>query len=361
MESPKHEVKRPALETRFVHRARQQSGRQGALKKGRYGGHGKQRERNGPRGAFKASWTTARSSLISALISPNCWVRSAFRRTPAHPQGRQRPWAWRGKAWLGNGFSILPTPPPTAFSPSRHRPLIGPSPRVRGTASTNHVYDCPRPVHPRVCGEQSFPGIAPQPGNRSIPACAGNSHPSAAADCKRPRSIPACAGNRLLRAAAAASLTVHPRVCGEQACMASPGRGPPAVHPRVCGEQAICPRGAAHNRRSIPACAGNSIWGEALARAATVIPACAGNSMDAGIYWRDGKRSIPACAGNSSEPAVQNQTYGGPSPRVRGTAHLRPVHASWLLVHPRVCGEQLGLGLGGGGGHRSIPACAGNR
>ena len=179
---------------------------------------------------------------------------------------------------------------------SWQRSTHGPSPRVRGTLALATRHGQVAPVHPRVCGEHLFLLVGgvwmygPSPrvrgtrdcrlrfptGNRSIPACAGNTR-----RCPRSGQIP----------------TVHPRVCGE--------------HARGVGARA----GAL---RSIPACAGNTISIATLSRAVT-----GPSPRVRGTRVHDGEGgAVP-----------------GPSPRVRGTPSALSSADPSGSVHPRVCGE----------------------
>ena len=110
------------------------------------------------------------------------------------------------------------------------------------------------------------------------------------------RFIPACAGNRSVTAWVRGHPEVHPRVCGEQHLAILAIRAADGSSPRV--------RGTAH---------------------------CSEESLDEG-------RFIPACAGNRSrrETAIRRST-----------------------VHPRVCGEQITIGLIGALAYGSSPRVRG--
>ena len=133
----------------------------------------------------------------------------------------------------------------------------GPSPRVRGTATTIHST------------ASMFPGPSPRVRGTApvwIDRVQGG------------RSIPACAGNRWICSPVSVGCAVHPRVCGEQSgatLTMEPVTGPSprvrgtdqplahlhlmrTVHPRVCGEQRCSCLAPPDDDRSIPACAGNS-------------------------------------------------------------------------------------------------------
>ena len=133
------------------------------------------------------------------------------------------------------------------------------------------------PVHPRVCGEQVTNLTLPHNANGSSPRVRGTVEIRRLRE-RVMRFIPACAGNRGVPCHRPPPKPVHPRVCGEQrgfddakyqrngssprvrgtggglclcrgrgrfipACAGNRPGGPPplrvpAVHPRVCGEQA---------------------------------------------------------------------------------------------------------------------------
>ena len=316
----------------------------------------------------------------------------------------------------------------------RHRG-VGSSPRVRGTphrvrarertrrfipacATTKLSLTMAGSVHPRVCGEllgaalsvrasagssprvrgtlRAQPGV--EPGDRFIPACAGNScslrltwcpvtvHPRVCGELNEQRAIaelfrrfiPACAGNSLLAQAAWCEDAVHPRVCGELMAgvtLSSSGHG---SSPRVRGTPRG-PRGPRGGGRFIPACAGNSSPARPPASPGTVHPRVCGELGPRRLHRpispgssprvrgtrvraavaRAEARFIPACAGNSfpEDPENPHSTVhprvcgelplrcasrsagDGSSPRVRGTLPQRP--------HPVLLA-------------RFIPACAGN-
>jgi len=118
---------------------------------------------------------------------------------------------------------------------SSNAPLVGSSPRVRGTGVL-HFGDKPfrrfipacagnrhRPslparasaVHPRVCGEQSDAGPLASDADGSSPRVRGTGC-DGRGKLRLGRFIPACAGNRQARPYLNRQDTVHPRVCGEQ-------------------------------------------------------------------------------------------------------------------------------------------------
>ncbi len=161
-------------------------------------------------------------------------------------------------------------------APLTWAPLIGSSPRVRGTPGAaqgrrrvwRFIPACagntrnfpagqvPAPVHPRVCGEHKRDLCAAGQYAGSSPRVRGT-QPHEMKRMEVMRFIPACAGNTAFDLWKPAPLTVHPRVCGEHM--------PPEVgmdlndgsSPRVRGTRGKAGNKKARNR-FIPACAGNT-------------------------------------------------------------------------------------------------------
>ncbi len=275
-------------------------------------------------------------------------------------------------------------------------PRTGPSPRARGSlrgknrlrVGKRSIPACAgltgrsggpgraTPVHPRVRGaHQRHPRGEPGrggPSPRARGSLSGLSHARGWS-----RSIPACAGLTGQGFWVSRSCSVHPRVRGAHRgslLLPQPGTGP---SPRA--------RGSPHDafawripHRSIPACAGltepptPTRWTRPVhprVRGAhrplwVPIPAPGGPSPRArgsphdAFAWRIPHRSIPACAGLTTS-AVSAGTVSAVHPRVRG-AHPRDATAEPDAPgpSPRARGSRS-PGRRGGGGRRSIPACAG--
>ena len=152
--------------------------------------------------------------------------------------------------------------------------FTGSSPRLRGNGSTNPTAD---PVHPRACGERGRAVGRAGPGQRFIPAPAGNGGQSGTMT----------------------QSPVHPRACGERyGTMEFPDAQVP-VHPRACGE-----RGAVHGDDS------------------------------------GDDRFIPAPAGNGRSPNPSH-VRSSVHPRACGERHIGSGSGPWFTtVHPRACGER---------------------
>ena len=245
-----------------------------------------------------------RRAPYESRIIPAC-AGNAFPAPAAPPYSTDHPRVC-GERWRA---AAVPVPAP------------GSSPRVRGTrrfqlrrrdsrriipacAGNASAASCSTrtgPDHPRVCGERTAPVSREAPVIGSSPRVRGT--PLAArAEGRRHRIIPACAGNAGPTRVGPSSQADHPRVCGERVlrrCGRPPAGG---SSPRVRGtrEQAARADGAS---RIIPACAGNAYCRRRRRRRSPDHPRVCGE--------RASKRR--SCRGTS-----------GSSPRVRGTHRRHP-------------------------------------
>ena len=254
---------------------------------------------------------------------------------------------------------------------------IGSSPRVRGTrwltySELDRVRFIPacagntrsrrrrtaaRPVHPRVCGEHIKRGFYGLAETGSSPRVRGTRGTFEEHEMAA-RFIPACAGNTPTAPHRTTATAVHPRVCGEHYRTLTRAGSRSGSSPRVRGTRR---RYGSHeaNCRFIPACAGNTTPSHIRRRLFPVHPRVCGEHIGLG-----------------SSP----QTPSGSSPRVRGTHHIDgnkqnfsrfiPACAGNTLERtmrspispgssPRVRGTHLELALLDQL-RRFIPACAGN-
>ena len=212
-------------------------------------------------------------------------------------------------------------------------------PACAGNGATQHAPQTGGAVHPRVCGERNCSHDGKRPLIGSSPRVRGTGRSSRSSR-SAPRFIPACAGNGLSRPNWPAMRTVHPRVCGErhyQQRRRATGRG---SSPRVRGT-VLSVQSQSTASRFIPACAGNGRLADAQEGVETVHPRVCGERV--GVY-------------------CQLAQWNGSSPRVRGTAVVVRFHGRVLRfipacagngrvsrsalarasVHPRVCGERMG-------------------
>ena len=233
----------------------------------------------------------------------------------------------------------------------------GSSPRVRGTplpvqacqpgqrfipacAGNASGPTCPSicpPVHPRVCGEREARLLGIRSPNGSSPRVRGTRHRGV--ELRRGiRFIPACAGNASPRRPARSPPAVHPRVCGERVARQTANAGVAGSSPRVRGTPTRQP-GKRYSMRFIPACAGNARAPAYSPPWSPVHPRVCGERAHGG--------DLPPRAHGSS-PRVRGTPPAGPPcgpprrfiPACAGNA--RPVDAPLLVVpvHPRVCGER---------------------
>ena len=197
---------------------------------------------------------------------------------------------------------------------------FGSSPRVRGTRAeiisngniTRIIPACAgntgnpwfsvklSPDHPRVCGEHGkllqivvqVPGSSPRVRGTRI---------SATIPQPTQRIIPACAGNTATSQVTSRSSADHPRVCGEHRFPALTLRDAAGSSPRVRGTRPDARRQSPSHR---------------------IIPACAGNTFHL-WHWPDILPDHPRVCGEHRGMAIGNALKSGSSPRVRGTPGSR--------------------------------------
>ena len=150
------------------------------------------------------------------------------------------------------------------------------------------------------------------------------------------RSIPACAGETLDQPRQVTPSMVYPRVCGGNEEEADYWNSVGGLSPRVRGKRALPDKVCMHSG-SIPACAGETRRLRHCPRTGGVYPrVCGGN------YWRQG--NYPMKQGLS--PRVRGKRWGiscspsveGSIPACAGETPPRPAPAAPERVYPRVCG-----------------------
>ena len=162
-----------------------------------------------------------------------------------------------------------------SLSPTRNSPR-GLSPRVRGKQIGAKIGVIGYRSIPACAGETTNPPT-PQPEIAVYPrVCGGNSKvvfpPAAAVG-----SIPACAGETQRCVSNQSAKEVYPRVCGGNDHSSFHAIGDFGLSPRVRGKLDM-QLGPAIELRSIPACAGETIWSRAHWKARWVYPrVCGGN------------------------------------------------------------------------------------
>ena len=149
----------------------------------------------------------------------------------------------------------------------------------------------PRPVHPRARGEQCIDWSVPCPSIGSSPRTRGTEGQHQRALGSR-RFIPAHAGNSCLTTHLRRMCPVHPRARGEQLGLSSVIWEPHGSSPRTRGTGSQV-RGADHQRRFIPAHAGNSLQGRSDSPECAVHPRARGeqDNLRFDALIRDGSSS----------------------------------------------------------------------
>ena len=147
-------------------------------------------------------------------------------------------------------------------------------PACAGNSSANPVRSKQRTVHPRVCGEQAS-GVSPNLAQTGSSPRVRGTGIRRLAQFGPNRFIPACAGNRHQASRPIWPKPVHPRVCGEQTLDWMLVDGDCGSSPRVRGTDRPG-RTEYHENRFIPACAGNRNRLEGMAKCGAVHPRVCG-------------------------------------------------------------------------------------
>ena len=150
-------------------------------------------------------------------------------------------------------------------------------PACAGEASCETRFTGNQRVYPRVCGGSRQSARSPRPATGLSPRVRGKLRPG------RPTvqsagSIPACAGEARPAAAAPTAARVYPRVCGGSARLNASAAEDTGLSPRVRGKR----RGGripSIERRSIPACAGEAVRRGRVAAMVEVYPRVCGGSL----------------------------------------------------------------------------------
>ena len=249
-------------------------------------------------------------------------------------------------------------------------------PACAGEPHPTHTRYRRRKVYPRVCGGTCQSRLCQSSCSGLSPRVRGNQFNVLVNRCF-PGSIPACAGEPREVRELGYMPGVYPRVCGGTMGRGATGSVCSGLSPRVRGNLGSS-AGIASSTRSIPACAGEPICPTLSANRNAVYPRVCGGTRDyaVSIVGFDGLSprvrgnqgryglpvgdfgSIPACAGEPQKERAYGQAYKV-YPRVCGGTTTQYTGISVQDgLSPRVRGNQVGVR-----GHQfavgSIPACAG--
>ena len=160
------------------------------------------------------------------------------------------------------------------------------------------------------------------------------------------RSIPACAGETIAQRLVHRAPLVYPRVCGGNIFPGSGENPPEGLSPRVRGKQLQLQRRRGWGG-SIPACAGETIRPQPTIRGDGVYPRVCGGNVGAGLLGQGTKGLSPRVRGKL--PALPRySTDQGSIPACAGETLYRLGRRSDRRVYPRVCGGNLPLSHGAG-------------
>ena len=234
----------------------------------------------------------------------------------------------------------------------------GSSPRMRGTgllrpsASSHHrfipahagnsdsslITALGDAVHPRACGEQTPGTFSQRTASGSSPRMRGT-EPYQSSETTSPRFIPAHAGNRGALIPATSPAPVHPRACGEQAFCLCSRFARSGSSPRMRGTALAGGRHAGSDR-FIPAHAGNRSATASASMPGPVHPRACGEQIGLGAGSRERDGSSPRMRG-TGRGRISPVARGRFIPAHAGNRASIPVPECRPPVHPRACGEQM--------------------
>ena len=152
------------------------------------------------------------------------------------------------------------------------------------------------------------------------------------------RFIPAHAGNRLTRHSTPTTAPVHPRACGEQAFCLCSRFARSGSSPRMRGTALAGGRHAGSDR-FIPAHAGNRSATASASMPGPVHPRACGEQIGLGAGSRERDGSSPRMRG-TGRGRISPVARGRFIPAHAGNRASIPVPECRPPVHPRACGEQ---------------------
>ena len=158
-----------------------------------------------------------------------------------------------------------------------------------------------------------------------------------------PRSIPACAGEPGFRDAVRGMTAVYPRVCGGTLIISSPVSGCRGLSPRVRGNPPA-PLQAIHTPGSIPACAGEPTTPAPLQAIPAVYPRVCGGTRPAKASPKSGGGLSPRVRGNPDSPRDSRPATRS-IPACAGEPSWPSSSRLTSRVYPRVCGGTQGIAI----------------
>ena len=215
------------------------------------------------------------------------------------------------------------------------------SPACAGNSPGGAALARSKSVQPRVCGEQALSKsswiltIGSAPRVRGT----GKSRPKYL---RRGRFSPACAGNRWRQPWRSRPRPVQPRVCGEQTYAKRQNIRDTGSAPRVRGtDLTLCE--ASDASRFSPACAGNSADSDQPAKMCPVQPRVCGEQSKRAQHDAIAGGSAPRVRGTDelTHTLGGRQRF---SPACAGNRRHAGKSGAHKSVQPRVCGEQASLG-----------------
>ena len=213
--------------------------------------------------------------------------------------------------------------------------LVGSIPACAGEPNAGRKYAELGGVYPRVCGGTAT-ATAVEIGGRGLsPRVRGNPTPMTVPTL-RPRSIPACAGEPEDITRYHKPGEVYPRVCGGTSPDCNASEKYQGLSPRVRGNRRLCPQTDAP-RGSIPACAGEPLSVGDWCGDRTVYPRVCGGTADVCINALARGGLSPRVRGNHAA-SYSASLSSGSIPACAGEPLYGIRRPPLSAVYPRVCG-----------------------
>ena len=190
-------------------------------------------------------------------------------------------------------------------------------------------------VYPRVCGGNSGKSYCKGCAMGLSPRVRGKL-PAAISGFMAERSIPACAGETHNSVRPVISAKVYPRVCGGNPAKHGAGWTHEGLSPRVRGKPAAAPI-SANPAGSIPACAGETGATAGAAACSKVYPRVCGGNAHSLTFGFSKNGLSPRVRGKQTRPQALPPPTGS-IPACAGETSPRSTKPHTSLVYPRVCG-----------------------